>query len=214
MPAHPPAGASSGRRGRRPGQDDTRQAVLEAARARFAAEGYTAATIRKIAADAGVDAALVIQFFRSKDELFAAVMSIPPAVLARMDGAWEGPEDTLGERVARAYLGVWEGAAGESQPLLAMLRSAIAHEAAADQLRGFLESRLVTATGYRLPGDHGALLRVSLASSMLVGVIVARHVIKVPAIAGEDLDTIVTHLAPALQSLLSPAVLTADGSPG
>ena len=72
----------------------------------------------------------------------------------------------------------------------------------------------MTATGYRLPGDHGALLRVGLASSMLVGVIVARHVVRVPAIAGEDLDTIVAHLAPALQSLLSPAVLTADGSPG
>ncbi len=196
------------KRGRRPGPGDSRQAILDAARARFAAEGYAGATIRKIAADAGVDAALVIQFFRSKDELFAAVMAVPPEALERMTAAWTGPSDTLGERVARAYLGAWEGAAEEAEPLLAMLRGAIAHETAAQQLRDFLEARLLAAIDARLRGDHDTRLRVALASAMLVGVVVARRVVALPTVAGEELEDLVAHIAPALQTLLLPVAAT------
>jgi AcrR family transcriptional regulator len=71
----------------------TRQAILDAARTRFAQDGYASATIRKIAADAGVDTSLVIQFFGTKDDLFAAVMSISPEALSRITSAFEGPED-------------------------------------------------------------------------------------------------------------------------
>src|ERR1700761_8209820 len=116
------------RRGRRPGTSTTRQAILEAARARFASDGFAATTVRRIAADAGVNASLVMQFFRSKNELFAAVMSISPDALARFSTAFEGPDEHLGERVARAYLEAWEGA--DSEPLMAMLRGAIANQQA------------------------------------------------------------------------------------
>lgn len=84
------------RRGRRPGASGTRQAILDAARARFSRDGYAAATIRKIAADAGVDATLVMHFFGSKDELFGAVMSITPNALSRIAGAFQGPEHSRG----------------------------------------------------------------------------------------------------------------------
>ncbi len=193
-----------GRRGRRPGHSDTRHAVLEAARARFAAEGYTATTIRKIAADAGVDAALVMQFFKSKDELFGTVMSVPPAALARMTDAWRGPEDGMGERVARAYLEVWESDLEASEPLLAMLRGAIAHEQAAAQLRDFIEARLMIGVLAHLRDDHVTRLRIGVASAMLVGIIVARSVVRVPTVANESLDSIVATVADALQTLLAP----------
>ena len=51
----PPAGKRGP--GRRPGESGTRQAILDAARAQFAAHGWDGATIRAIAADAGVDPA-------------------------------------------------------------------------------------------------------------------------------------------------------------
>src|SRR5579875_3984404 len=95
--------ADAGRRGRRPGTNTTRQAILDAARARFASDGFAATTIRGIAADAGVDASLVMQFFGSQNELFAAVMSISPGALSRFGTAFEGPDDYLGERVVRAF---------------------------------------------------------------------------------------------------------------
>jgi AcrR family transcriptional regulator len=102
--------AAEVRRGRRPGVNTTRHAILGAARARFAADGFAATTIRRVAADAGVNPSLVIQFFTSKEELFAAVMSISPKSLARFSTVFDGPDEHLGERVVRAHLEVWEGA--------------------------------------------------------------------------------------------------------
>lgn len=206
--------SSSGRRGRRPGQSETRQAILEAARARFAADGFTATTIRRIAADAGVDAALVMQFFKSKEELFGAVMSVPPDALARMSEAWRGPSDGIGERVTRAFLEVWEGDPQTSEPLLAMLRGAITQEQAAAQLRDFIEARLMKGIAAHLQTDDDTRLRVGVAAAMLVGIIVARRVVGVPTIAGQSQDTIVATAAAALQALLAPGghpPIPADG---
>jgi len=70
--------ASAGKRpGRRPGETHTRQAILSAARARFAEQGYDGATVRAIARDADVDPALVLHFFGSKRVLFTAATSWP-----------------------------------------------------------------------------------------------------------------------------------------
>src|SRR3984957_14907186 len=164
---------SVSRRGRRPGTSTSRQAILAAARARFASDGFAATTIRRVAADAGVDAALVMQFFRSKNELFGAVMEISPEALARLRTAFEGPDDQLGDRVVRAYLGVWEGAPQDSEPLMAMLRGAIVNEQANTQLRDFIQARLLDGLKVRAsrPVDHDdAALRAGLAASMLVGI--------------------------------------------
>src|ERR1700678_3566471 len=120
---------SAGRRGRRPGTSTSRQAILGAALARFASVGFAATTIRRVAADAGVDPSLGMQFYRSKNELYAAGMSISPDTLASLSTAFEGPDEGLGERVVRAYLGVWEGGA-DSESLMAMLRGAITNEQA------------------------------------------------------------------------------------
>lgn len=69
--------ARPSRSGRRVGDSGTREAILEAARARFGGHGYQGATIRAIAADAGVDPALVHHFFGTKEALFAAAMRLP-----------------------------------------------------------------------------------------------------------------------------------------
>lgn len=189
------------RRGRRPGRGNTRQVVLDAARARFANDGFTATTIRRIASDAEVDASLVMQFFRSKDELFAAAMEVPQVVLERFDTAFEGPDASLGERVVRAYLSAWEGSPEESEPLRAMLRGAIVNEFAAMQLRDFLQSRLMRGASHRPGTDTG--LRAGLAAAMLVGVVTSRDIIGVPIISNARSDEIVRLLAPAVQEVLT-----------
>jgi AcrR family transcriptional regulator len=199
------------RRGRRPGASTTRQAVLDAARARFASDGFAATTIRRVAADAGVDAALVMQFFRSKNELFAAVMSISPEALARLgsafEGPLEGPDQNLGERVVRAFLSVWEGSPRDSEPLMAMLRGAIAKEGANDQasaqLREFIQARLLDGIRSRSVDRGDAALRAGLASSMLVGIVVGRRIVGVPILANADSETLITLVAPAIQSVLA-----------
>lgn len=190
------------RRGRRPGASSSRQAIVDAARVRFAEEGYAAATIRKIAADAGVNPALIMQFFGSKEALFAAVMSISTEALARIEQAFEGPEEALGERVTRAHLALWESDPQDSESLLAMLRAAISQPQAAAQLREFIQARLGKQLGPHLHDDHDAVFRSGLAASMLMGVIVGRRIVQVPALAGEDLEAIVRMVAPGIQMLL------------
>ncbi len=188
------------RRGRRPGTGSSRQAVLDAARARFAADGFAATTIRRVAADAGVDASQVMQFFRSKDELFAAVMAVPASALARFDTAFEGPDERLGERVVRAYLEAWEGTAAESEPLMAMLRGAIGSEQGGNQLRDFIQSRLENGTRGRT--DEDAALRAGLAAAMLVGIVTSRRIIGVPVLLAADTEQLVATVAPAIQEIL------------
>ena len=194
---------ATARRGRRSGESGSRQAILDAARSRFARDGYAATTIRKVAADAGVDGALVMQFFRSKEELFAAVMSISSDTLSRIAGAFEGPEQTLGERVTRTFLGVWEGAPHEAEPLLAMLRAAVSNEQTSTLLRGFIQTRLVETISPKLRDRPDALIRAGFASSMLIGVIVGRCIVQVSALANEDRETVVRLVGPAIQTVLA-----------
>jgi len=195
--------AAEVRRGRRPGINTTRQAILDAARARFAADGFAATTIRRVAADAGVNPSLVMQFFTSKEELFAAVMSISPKSLERISTVFDGPDEHLGERVVRAHLEVWEGAPEDSEPLMAMLRGAIGNEQAGSQLREFIQARLLDAMGAEGGNAPDAALRAGLASSMLVGIVVGRRLVGVPILAEADTETLVSLVAPAIQSVLT-----------
>ncbi|MFF1926304.1 TetR family transcriptional regulator [Streptomyces sp. NPDC058221] len=201
--------AATARLGRRPGTNTTRQAILAAARARFAADGFTATTIRRVASDAGVDASLVMQFFRSKNELFAAVMSVPADALTRFSAAFEGAEDGLGERVVRAFLEVWEEDVRSSEPLMAILRGAIANEQANEQLRGFLQDRLLVDALASRSADDDLALRVGVVSSMLVGLVVGRGVVGVPTLTGAEREQLIALVGPAVQSVLVP--MRADG---
>lgn len=200
----------AGRSGRRPGTSTTRQAILDAARSRFADHGYGATTIRTVAEDAGVDASLVMQFFRSKDELFAAVMSLPPAALEKFSTAFTGPDDGLGERVVRAFLSAWEGDPELSEPLMAMLRGAIVNEQARVQLSDFIQGRLLDGAASSSGENADVALRAGLASSMLVGLVVGRRVVGVPTLANAEIEQMVSLVAPAIQSVLSRGAQSSD----
>src|SRR6478609_2627172 len=95
--------------GRRPGHQSSRCSVLEAARSRFARFGYDATTIRGVAADAGVDPALVMHFYGSKEGLFAAaILDIQTSAMESLLAILAGPQAGMGERFTRAYFELWE----------------------------------------------------------------------------------------------------------
>src|SRR3954468_8530488 len=102
---------SSGRKrrtGRRPGPPETREQIARSARALFAELGYERATFRAIAAAAGVDPALVVHFYGSKDELFRQVMQLPDAFSDALVRVAEEPGDQMGRRLAGLVLGALE----------------------------------------------------------------------------------------------------------
>lgn len=192
------------KRGRRPGKNNTRQEVLESARALFSSQGFTGTTIRKVAEDAGVDVAQVMQFFRSKQELFMVVMSVPISVLEQFDTVFEGPSEQLGERIVRAYLSAWEGEPEASEPLMAMLRGSMVSEDARKLLSDFIESRLLSSAKAPLGSD--AVLRAGLAASMLVGIVTSRNIIVVPTLAEAEQEQLISIIAPAIQQILMPSL--------
>src|SRR3954469_11836092 len=104
---------TSRRRGRRPAGQDTRTALIEAARAVFAESGYDGATVRAIATRAGVDAAMVNHWFGGKEGLFAqAVLKLPFDPLELLKRLLDGAVEDAGERIVRTFVTVWDATGG------------------------------------------------------------------------------------------------------
>ena len=60
---------------RRGGREQTTAAILDAAEKLFAERGFTAVTVRDIAAEAGVSHALVHRYLGSKEQVYRATLS-------------------------------------------------------------------------------------------------------------------------------------------
>ncbi|MET8513370.1 TetR family transcriptional regulator [Streptomyces sp. NPDC005077] len=180
-----------------------RERILEAARTEFAERGYDKTSVRGIAKKAGVDAALVHHYFGTKDEVFAAAIevSFEPALV--IPAILSGGTNGLGERLARYFIGVWENPASRA-PLLAIMRSALTHEAAAKVLRGFVLRRLLERIAESLDVPD-ATFRAELAASHMIGIAMLRYVIKAEPLASAEPEKIVAMVAPALQRYLTQA---------
>lgn len=187
--------------GRRTGSGETRAAILEAAAASFAEHGYAGTTMRAVAAEAGVDAALIHHYFGTKQELFRAVLELPVDLQAVASRVLAGDREELGERLARAFLSVWDDPAA-SRPLLAQLRSALTDPVAAESLRGFVIDT-VLATVTEAVDRPRSDLRATLAASQLIGVAILRHALELEPLASADRDELAAALGPTLQRYLT-----------
>ncbi|MEV7199663.1 TetR family transcriptional regulator [Streptomyces griseoluteus] len=192
------------RRGRPPRAEsaDTRDRILGAAREEFSERGYEKTSVRGIAKAAGVDSALVHHYFGTKEQVFEAAVSVAFApALAAPDAIAEGPLDSVGERLTRFVLGLWENPATRT-PLLAIVRSAVNNDTAAAVFRRLISAQLLRRVAERLDMPD-AELRVELAAAQLVGTAMLRYVIKVEPLASADLERIVARLEPVVQGHLT-----------
>ncbi|WP_244931226.1 TetR family transcriptional regulator [Nocardioides sp. W7] len=191
---------SGARRGRRPGAPDTRAAILAAARARFAAQGYAGTSVRGVAADAGVDAALVHHYFGTKDDLFVAALElrVDPrvAVLPVIEGGVEG----AGERLMRLFVSVWDDEEARL-PLLVLIRG-IADPERQNLVRDGFVRMVLGPVGAGLALDEPER-RTALVASQLVGLVMLRYVLAVEPLASTPAETLVATYAPVLQGYLS-----------
>ncbi|MFE3544467.1 TetR family transcriptional regulator [Nocardia sp. NPDC059177] len=162
----------------------TRAALLDAARIRFAAQGFDGTGLREIAAQVGVDPALIARYFGSKRQLYAEAMhvEIPVGVAADPHRPVVSIADALLHDVVYQD---WSAFGGE-HPLLVMLRSA-GHEAVRDQLRIQLCDGYLAEITDRLDGPDPAL-RAELIGALLIGMGVLRSVIGAPAMSGAPID--------------------------
>ena len=189
-------------RGRRPGRSTTREAVLTAARERFGAVGYDRTRLRDVAADAGVDVALVHYHFKSKDGLFAASLEMPVSLPDLMASVLaEGALDDFATRFLERILEVWDDER-VTPALVALVRSAMTHEPSAVALRGFIRTELLDRIARRLDAPD-ADERSVLFGSQLLGLLLYRHVLKVEPLASMDAATVVASMAPGMQHYLT-----------
>jgi AcrR family transcriptional regulator len=187
-------------RGPRPGGSDTRATILAAARAEFASRGYDGATIRGIAVAAGVDPALVHHYFGTKSRLFAAALEFPfdPEVL--FADVLGGGIDGAGERLLRAVFAAWDNA-GSRAPMLAIIRTATTSDAGAAMLREFLNRNILQRISAELSPDRAGM-RAALVASQMAGLLMARYVICLPALATAAAEDIIAAVAPNVQHYL------------
>ena len=187
-------------RGRRPGSPDTRAAILDAARARFGTAGFRATTIRAVAADAGVDAALVHHYFGTKDDLFLAAMQLPVDPRQLLAPVLGGGIEGAAERFLGVFLSVWDDP--ELQPaLLAVARGVMEPGGGRLLSDGFLPvvvRPIAEALGVDRPDE-----RMPLVASQMVGLILVRYVLRVEPLASMPADRVVATYAPTIQRYLA-----------
>jgi AcrR family transcriptional regulator len=190
-----------GKTGRRPGTSTTRQEIVAAAAGSFSSNGYDGTSLRQVAADAGVDPALVRRFFGNKDHLFSAVVAEVFQPDRTVVTLLDGPRSTLGRRLL-GYVFDLLGDVDSPGPLLGVIRSAATSEHAASQVREFLAADLLVKLVRALGMDHPDL-RATLTASQLVGLAIARYAVRAEALVMADPDELADWIAPTVQRYLT-----------
>ena len=174
----------------------SRREILAAARSAFADLGYARATIREIAARAGVTHTLVMKHFPSKEQLFVAAM--PGA--GDLDHLLPATPDAVPQRIAAAYVERMERSDG-SDPFIALIRTAATDDRAARGLYIAMRERSLEAYRALLDGPDVAE-RVDLLGAHLLGVTFSRYVVKAGPLAEMTPEDLVRHLSRTLHGIL------------
>jgi AcrR family transcriptional regulator len=171
----------------------TRADILTAARLRFGADGYDRTTLRAVAADVGVDAALVIRYFGSKQDLFAAAAEFTIDLPDLREVAPDGLADALLSR----FFAVWE----EDATFVALLRAAMTSKMAADTMRQVFATQVAPTLAVVTP-DHPAE-RVGLLGAFIIGLATTRYVLANPAVANLGHEDMIRWASPVIHQLLT-----------
>lgn len=189
------------RPGRPAGTSDTRERILTAARELFAFNGIDRTSIRAVAKGAGVDAALVHHYFGTKEQLFAEAIHLPINPMDVIEPLLATPIEELGVKLPSILLPLWDSELGTG--LIATLRSLIAGDEVS-LARSFLEDVVGGAVGSRVDDPPGTgKLRSQFVVSQLMGVVMARYIVKIEPFASLPTEQIVATIAPNLQRYLT-----------
>ena len=171
---------------------DTKAVILAAARERFAESGFERATIRAIAADAGIDPSMVMRYFGNKDQLFAAAADFD---LALPDLSGVEPSQ-LGARLVAHFVDRWE----RDEVMVVLLRSSTTNTEAAQRMQAIFATQLLPVVAGVNPVDPQR--RAGLIATQMLGLALCRYVLRLPPVVEMSRDEIVESLAPTIQRYL------------
>jgi len=189
------------RPGRPPGVSDARERILASAREMFARNGIDKTSIRAVAADAGVDPALVHHYFGTKRQLFAAAIRIPVNPMQVLGPLRETPIQELGYRLPSLLLPLWDSEMGKG--FIAELRSALAGSGVS-LFRAFLQEVIAVEVGSRVDSPPGTgMIRIQFVATQLVGVVMARYILELEPFKSLPVEQIAETIAPNIQRYLT-----------
>lgn len=188
--------------GRRPAGQNTKASIIDAAQTLFAASGYDRTSLRRIAQLADVDPALIAHYFGSKQQLFVESMlplydgpKLLPDVLM-------GDPHCIGERLARLFV-MMTTDPQRLKLVTGMMRSISSEEQAAQIGREFMQQSIMRIVEGYVPGPNKQL-QANLLASQLMGVFMARYIMKVEPLATATKEELIVYLAPRLQAHFEP----------
>ena len=176
----------------------TETAILDAARALFAETGFERATIRAVAASAGVDPALVMQYFGSKEGLFAAAAKWSDEHQTLLSA----PREQVPSAALHDMIQKFEGS-GDREATVALMRNCLTHPEAARIMRDDVMCDRATSVAKAIGGDD-AELRASLIGACMIGLGIARYVLELPGLSTAAREDVVRLMEPALRALVDP----------
>ena len=200
-----PAGAGPRLAGNRPRDATaTREALLHAAHARFIRLGYDRTTLRDVAADVGVNLALIKRYFGSKEGLFKAALASAPQLLG---GEAEFPRDRAGLVAALSQqlsAGSWPEY--REHPVLMLLR--VSGDERVDSLRRQalqeFSEQLLEVSGSQPLNDDERLLRAQLVVALGVGIAVLRSAVGLQPLSGVTSEDLIGPLGAVIDVLIAP----------
>jgi AcrR family transcriptional regulator len=203
-----PSTTRTPRTGRRPGGSSSREAILDAARLLFRERGYVGTSMRAVATEAGVDASLIVHFFGTKAGLLSAAVQWPFDPDEQMARIVARGRHHAGEELARLVVRTWDRE-GDRNAIMTLLRAATVEPAAAELMREFVQRQLFPPLMRALKSPD-AELRANLVASQLLGLGIARYVLRLQPLADMSEDEVVRWLAPTLQRYLTGRAPGAD----
>jgi len=186
--------------------DDITKQVLDAARAAYARRGYLNTTLKGVAAAAGVAPDVVRRYYDSREALLAAALRLPVDPATSIAQLLAPGIDGIGERLVRVTLRLLDDPETRDQ-IAEMVRAGAGATRATATLRELLETGVVDRVVGAL-GVPDARMRVTLATSYLLGVATMRYVLRVEPMASATEDEIVALVAPAVQAALTTPTAT------
>jgi AcrR family transcriptional regulator len=172
---------------------ETKAVILAAAKERFAQSGFERATIRAIAADAHIDPSMVMRYFGSKDQLFAAAADFD---LQIPDLTGVDPAD-VGARLVDYFMDRWE----RDEALVVLLRSSTSNDEAAQRMREIFAGQLIPVVAGMDPVAPER--RASLVATQMLGLALCRYVLRLPPIVSMSHEEVVASLGPTIQRYLT-----------
>lgn len=179
---------------------DGRTALVEAARRLFAERGFDATSGRAIARAAGVDPSLIAHHFGDKEGLLVATLDLPVDPAERLATALGGPDAELGARIVHTFVSTWDA---HPEAFAAVARTAVAGTASpvAAVVRSIVLPRLAARRGHEGGPDAAA----ALVASSLLGLGLARWVVRLEPLASASVEEVVALHGPAVQALVDSA---------